>query len=90
MTLPFRRRHHDDEATHDRARALTSHEMVEPIGDEDASWLAGHLDVCAECRRDREAYLGDRELLRSLRDRTPEPPRDLWARTSAADRKSVV
>jgi WD40-like Beta Propeller Repeat. len=84
MTLPFRRRHHDDEAMHDRARALTSHEMVEPIGDEDASWLAGHLDVCAECRRDREAYLGDRELLRSLRDRTPEPPRDLWARTSAA------
>jgi hypothetical protein len=84
MTLPFRRRHHDDEAAHDRARALTSHEMLEPIGDADAAWLAGHLDGCAECRQEREAFLADRELLRSLRDHVPEPPRDLWARTSAA------
>lgn len=84
MTLPFRRRHHDDESAHDRARALTSREMLEPIGEVDAGWLAGHLDGCAECRRDREDYFADRELLRSLRDRTPEPPRDLWARTSAA------
>jgi hypothetical protein len=84
MTLPFRRRHHDDESAHDRARALTSNEMLEPLGESEAGWLAGHLDGCAECRRDREAYLADRELLRSLRDQTPEPPRDLWARTSAA------
>jgi len=84
MTLPFRRRHHDDESSHDRARALTSIEMLEPLAAPEASWLAGHLDSCAECRRDREAYLADRELLRSLRDHTPEPPRDLWARTSAA------
>ena len=84
MTLPFRRRHHDDEATHDRARALTSREMLEPLGEDDTTWLARHLDGCGECRSDREAYLGDRELLRSLRDRSPEPPRDLWARTSAA------
>jgi hypothetical protein len=84
MTLPFRRRHHDDESAHDRARALTSIEMLESLGESGASWLAGHLDGCAECRRDREAYLADRELLRSLRDHTPEPPRDLWARTSAA------
>jgi hypothetical protein len=84
MTLPFRRRHHDDESAHDRARALTSIEMLEPLDETEAGWLAGHLEGCAECRRDREAYLADRELLRSLRDRTPEPPRDLWARTSAA------
>jgi hypothetical protein len=84
MTLPFRRRHHDDEASHDRARALTSAQMVEPLAADDAGWLARHLEACAECRRDREAMLADRALLRSLRDRTPEPPRDLWARTSAA------
>ncbi len=84
MTLPFRRRHHDDDSTHDRARALTSREMVDPLGDAETAWLARHLDGCGECRSDREAYLADRELLRSLRDTTPEPPRDLWARTSAA------
>lgn len=84
MTLPFRRRHHDDEGAHDRARALTSREMLEPLAPEEAGWLTIHLGDCAECRQDREAYLADRALLRSLRDRTPEPPRDLWARTSAA------
>src|SRR6185369_11165962 len=35
-------------------------------------------------RVDRDAYLADRALLRTLRDTQPEPPRDLWARTSAA------
>ena len=89
MTLPFRRRHHDDEGPHDRARALTSHEMLDPLAADDATWLARHLDACAECRREREALLADRSLLRTLRDATPEPPRDLWARTSAAlDRES--
>ncbi|MEO5704235.1 MAG: hypothetical protein ABIZ52_04375 [Candidatus Limnocylindrales bacterium] len=84
MTLPFRRRHHDDETAHDRARALTSSEMIESLGGEDAAWLTGHLEACAECRQEREAFLADRALLRGLRERTPEPPRDLWARTSAA------
>jgi hypothetical protein len=89
MTLPFRRRHHDDETSHDRARALTSAEMVEPLAVEEAGWLSKHLDSCVECRRDRDAFIADRELLRGLRERTPEPPRDLWARTSAAiDRES--
>lgn len=84
MTLPFRRRHHDDETSHDRARALTSTEMLEPLDAADSSWLAGHLESCAECQLDRDAFLADRALLRGLRERTPEPPRDLWARTSAA------
>lgn len=84
MTLPFRRRHHDDETSHDRARALTSAEMLEPLGGEDTGWLARHLETCAECRQDREALLADRALLRGLRERMPDPPRDLWARTSAA------
>jgi hypothetical protein len=84
MTLPFRRRHHDHETSHGRARALTSAEMVEPLGADEAAWLGRHLESCLECQRDRAAFLADRLLLRSLRERTPEPPRDLWAKTSAA------
>ncbi len=84
MTLPFRRRHHDDEAGHDRARTLLSNDLLEPLDKDDSAWLVGHLATCGACSRDREAYLADRELLRSLRDRAPEPPRDLWARTEAA------
>jgi hypothetical protein len=84
MTLPFRRRHHDDESAHDRARATWSHGMLEPIDPADEAWLDIHLAGCGECRVEREAFLEDRQLLRSLRDQAPEPPRDLWARTAAA------
>jgi hypothetical protein len=84
MTTPFRRRHHDDEGAHDRARALTSLEMVEPLDELQSVWLAGHLEACLECRFDREAFVADRDLLRTLRDQVPEPPRDLRARTMAA------
>ncbi|HET9851453.1 MAG TPA: hypothetical protein VFP56_02985 [Candidatus Limnocylindrales bacterium] len=84
MTLPFRHRHHDQEASHDRARALISAELLQPLGGDDATWLARHVDACAECRRDREGFKADQALLRTLRDTTPQPPRDLWARTAAA------
>jgi hypothetical protein len=84
MTLPFRRRHHDDESAHDRARATWSNAMLEPIEAADQAWLDAHLAGCGECRVEREAFLADRELLRSLRTNAPEPPRDLWARTAAA------
>ena len=84
MTLPFRRRHHDNEGPHDRARALVGFEMLEPLADGDVEWLARHLVECPECRADRDAYLADRALLRTLRDAPPEPPRDLWARTAEA------
>jgi hypothetical protein len=84
MTLPFRRRHHDDEAGHDRARALTSARLLDPLAAADETWLTRHLDACEACRGEQAAFLADRELLRSLRSNAPEPPRDLWARTSAA------
>lgn len=84
MTLPFRRRHHDAESSHDRARSLWSAAMLEPIEADDEAWLQGHLLACAECRLDHERYVADRELLRSLRVEPPQPPRDLWARTAAA------
>jgi hypothetical protein len=84
MTLPFRRRHHDDDSAHDRARALWSTSMVERLEPSDSSWLESHLATCAECRLENQTFAADRELLRTLRDRPPEPPRDLWARTAAA------
>jgi hypothetical protein len=84
MTLPFRRRHHDAEAGHDRARQLWSISMVEPLDERDGSWLDSHLEGCTECRLERDSQLADQRLLRSLRDRPIDPPRDLWARTAAA------
>jgi len=84
MTLPFRRRHHDDEGSHDRARALVSSAFLEPLAQTDAAWLDDHLGRCPECRAEREALTADRALLRGLRERMPDPPRDLWARTAAA------
>jgi hypothetical protein len=91
MTLPFRGRHHDQESTHDRARALLSIELTERLSEADAAWLARHIDACGECRRDRDAFAADHELLQGLRATSPEPPRDLWARTSAAiDREAGI
>jgi hypothetical protein len=84
MSLPFRRRHHDDDNGHDRARATWSHGMLEPIAPADEAWLDIHLGGCGECRVERDAFFEDGALLRSLRDQPPEPPRDLWARTAAA------
>lgn len=80
MTLPFRRRHHDDEAWHDRARALFSAGFLGPISENDQAWLGDHLGRCPYCRAEREAYDADRAMLRGLRDQPPVPPRDLWAR----------
>ncbi len=83
MTLPFRRRHNDAEASHDRARALIANGFTTPNEPADVTWLDSHIAGCAECAADLAAYAADRELLRALRDHPPEPPRDLWARTAA-------
>jgi hypothetical protein len=84
MTLPFRRRHHDDESSHDRARSLASNALIEPLDEPDAAWLGSHLERCPECRVEQAGFAADRALLRALRETEPTPPRDLWARTSAA------
>ena len=90
MTPPFRRRHHDAESGHDRARMLMSDGLLASLAPDDAAWLGRHLDSCIECGRDWKAFRADHRLLRSLRARQPEPPRDLWARTSAAlDREAL-
>ena len=84
MTLPFRRRHHDAESPHERARMLGSDRLNWPIAEADEAWLAAHLEGCGECRTAIEGYAEDRDLLRGLRNAPPMAPRDLWARTAAA------
>ena len=79
------RRHrspHPLESPHDRAQALLGERFTEPVDAGDVAWLEEHLAGCADCRAIDAAYRADRRELRALA--VPEPPRDLWARTSAA------
>jgi hypothetical protein len=84
MTLPFRRRHNDAEASHDRARSIIANGFLESTDPADDAWLETHLEGCADCSAELHGYAADRELLRGLRSTLPEPPRDLWARTAAS------
>jgi hypothetical protein len=70
-----------DPNAHDQARTLAASRLDGPLTDADERWLEAHLAVCAACRTVAEEYLADRALLRSLP--RPQPPRDLWAATSA-------
>ena len=56
--------------------------MDGPLDWMEAAWLEEHLDDCAECRTVDAEYAAQRAELLALRP--PVPPRDLWARTSAA------
>lgn len=79
-----RRRASDARAAHDQARRLSAERFDGPLAPADATWLEGHLEVCDACRTMAAGYEADRLALRAMRERQPEPPRDLWARTSAA------
>lgn len=75
----------DDWATpHDRARSRAAERLDGPLKATEAAWLEEHLADCEACLATAQAFEADRLALRSLRDIAPEPPRDLWARTSAA------
>lgn len=68
-------------AVHERARELAALRPCEPLPADDEAWLAAHLDGCPACREIAEAFGAQGAALRGLA--IPEPPRDLWARTSA-------
>ena len=72
----------DPELIHARARLLASEAIDTELEPGDAEWLAGHLQGCPDCQTVADEYRALRSELRSLA--LPEPPRDLWARTSAA------
>ena len=78
------RRPDDWPSSHVRARADLSDRLDFPLEPSEASWLSSHLEDCPDCRVIADAYAAQRLELRALRDRMPPPPRDLWARTSAA------
>ena len=67
---------------HEQARLLAAAALDEPLAPSDAAHLAAHLADCPDCAAAASDFAAVRAELRSLR--APEPPRDLWARTSAA------
>ncbi|MHB8890599.1 MAG: anti-sigma factor family protein, partial [Candidatus Limnocylindrales bacterium] len=71
-------------ADHDRARELAATRLDEALPGGDIAWLEDHLAACADCAAVGAAYDEQRLSLRALRVDSPEPPRDLWARTAAA------
>jgi Putative zinc-finger/WD40-like Beta Propeller Repeat len=75
-------RHNDPQTPHERARALASDRLDGSLAAADALWLDDHLATCDACRAVAVDFAANRELLRALP--VPEPPRDLWARTSVA------
>ncbi len=78
------RRPDDWPSSHVRARSDLSDRLDFSLEPDEAAWLETHLGACPDCRSIEAAYAAQRLELRALRDRTPAPPRDLWARTSAA------
>lgn len=69
---------------HERARTRAAERLDWPLDQVEEAWLAEHLASCEACSAIAAAYETQRVDLRALRGREPEPPRDLWARTSAA------
>lgn len=69
---------------HGRALDLAALRVDEPLPPDDAAWLETHLAGCVACAAAADAYDEQGSLFGPLRAATPEPPRDLWARTAAA------
>ena len=67
---------------HERARQRAAEQLSLPLPAAEAVWLAEHLRLCPSCARVAAQYAQHRDQLRKLRP--VDPPRDLWARTSAA------
>jgi hypothetical protein len=78
------RRPDDWPSSHVRARSDLSDRLDGALDPSEATWLASHLEACADCRGIADAYATQHLELRALRDSSPPPPRDLWARTAAA------
>jgi putative zinc finger protein len=67
---------------HEPFRRLLAERLDDPLDETDSARLESHLVDCTACRSIAHDYEIDRERMRAIR--APEPPRDLWARTSAA------
>lgn len=69
---------------HERARNLAAQRADEPLAPDEEAWLADHLEYCDACAAVAAEYDAQHQLFADLRAYRPAPPRDLWARTSAA------
>lgn len=67
---------------HRRFRELISQRLDGALSRDAGIELRSHLAICPRCRMVERGYLRGRQLLRVLPP--VPPPRDLWARTSAA------
>ena len=72
------------DADHDRALELAAWRVDGILDASLDAWLEDHLAGCEACSAVAAAYNEQHELFAALREATPEPPRDLWARTAAA------
>lgn len=87
----IRRRPDHWESSHQRARVRAAERLDGPLGLAEATWLEEHLVGCPACAAVASAYEADRRSLRAMGVAAGEPPRDLWARTSAAiERESAA
>jgi hypothetical protein len=79
-------RHQPDQwpSVHERARTRAAERLDWPLEPVEEAWLVDHLATCAACAATAAEYEAQRSELRLLREGAPPPPRDLWARTSAA------
>ncbi len=85
MRLRGRPRRHPDHwaSAHERARVRAAERLDAPLQADEETWLDAHLTECQWCRLIAAAYATDQLAIRRLREDTPQPPRDLWARTAA-------
>lgn len=74
--------------SHAQWRELIAARLDRPLTRSESRYLSSHLKGCEACRQADHDYREQRELLRALPPRIP--PRDLWARTSAALDREVA
>lgn len=82
MSAESKRLARAEQLIHERARLLAAQSVDTELESGDAEWLNGHNDSCGDCAAVAGEYRAIHAELRSLS--MPEPPRDLWARTSTA------
>ncbi|MEP7158201.1 MAG: zf-HC2 domain-containing protein, partial [Chloroflexota bacterium] len=74
--------------SHAQWRELIATRLDRPLTRSESRYLNSHLKGCEACRQVEHDYRAQRKLLRALPPRIP--PRDMWARTSAALDREVA